>query len=317
MSPGGELRWRAQRLARRLRRVACSHLYRDSRRDIRHTAVLAGTARSGTTWLAEALASQQPCRVMFEPFNPRKVRAYARYQYFQYMRPEAPDHDLRAYCESLFTGNIRHPWIDREVHVLRPRFRLVKEIRANLMLGWIRREFPEIPMVLLLRHPCAVVASRLRLAWATDTDIASFRQQPALVADHLAPRMQLIDSAQRDEEKHAVIWCISNLVPLAQLGTGGLAILHYEGLCVRPHEEIGRAVTALGFPRSLQSVDVLGSPSMTTRRGSAVVSGDDRLSAWTRILSPVQVRKVLDVVDAFGLSHLYGESTMPLPRAFA
>lgn len=317
MSPGAALRWRARKLARRLRRVACSRLYRDARGDTRRTAFLAGTARSGTTWLAEALAWQQPCRVMFEPFNPRKVRAYARYQYFQYMRPDAPDDALRAYCHSVFTGAIRHPWIDREVDVLRPRFRLVKEIRANLMLGWIRRQFPEIPMLLLLRHPCAVVASRLGLAWATDTDIASFRQQPALVADHLTRRMQLIDAAQSDEEKHAVIWCVSNLVPLTQLGAAGLTILHYERLCTRPQEELGRAAAELGLPRPSPTGDVVGSPSMTTRRGSAVVAGDDPLSAWTRILSPRQVRRVLDVVDAFGLSHLYGESIQPHPNALA
>jgi hypothetical protein len=317
MPAAGERGWRVRKLARRLRRAACSRLYRDGLGSRLHTVMLAGTARSGTTWLAEALASQQPCRVMFEPFNPRKVKAYARYHYFQYMRPEASDEVLRAYCQSLFAGAVRHPWIDREMAVLRPRFRLVKDIRANLMLAWIHREFPEVPMLLVLRHPCAVVASRLRLGWATDTDIASFRQQPALIADHLEGRMKLVDLAQSDEEKHAVIWCISNLVPLAQFGSGGLATLHYEALCTRPLEELGRVATELGLPRPAPNDEFLRSPSMTTRPGSAIVAGHDRVSSWTRILSARQVRKVLDVVDGFGLSHLYGESTMPRAGAGA
>jgi hypothetical protein len=61
---------------------ACRRLYRDSSEDIRRTLLIAGTARSGTTWLAELLGARLPCRIMFEPFNRDKVEAIAHCQYF-------------------------------------------------------------------------------------------------------------------------------------------------------------------------------------------------------------------------------------------
>ena len=50
---------------------------------------------------------------MFEPFHPQKVDAYRHFNYFQYMRPEAENPALRNYCEKIFTGHIRHGWVDR------------------------------------------------------------------------------------------------------------------------------------------------------------------------------------------------------------
>lgn len=305
------LHWRCRKLGRRLIRIAASRLYRDVHGDTRRSCLIAGTARSGTTWLAEVVASQRTCRIMFEPFNPRMVKAYARFHYFQYMRTDAADEALGAYCRSVLTGAIRDPWIDREVDVLRPRCRVIKDVRANLMLGWLHRQFPEVPMLLLVRHPCAVVASRMKLGWATDSDIASFTNQPDLVRDFLAGLMPAIEAADTDEAKHAVIWCVSYLVPLAQLSGAGPMRVHYEHLCTRPRAEFARVLARLGTDYRDSVVDTLAAPSMTSRDGSVVVTGGDRLADWSRALTARQVRTVLEVVDRFGLSHLYGESAMP------
>ncbi|HKX58690.1 MAG TPA: hypothetical protein VJN00_04895, partial [Steroidobacteraceae bacterium] len=91
MSPTSALRWQLGRLRRRGARAFTSFLYRDGNRDERRTFMVAGTGRSGTTWLAELICSQIPCRLMFEPFNPRKVSAYREFNYFQYMRPGEGD----------------------------------------------------------------------------------------------------------------------------------------------------------------------------------------------------------------------------------
>jgi Sulfotransferase family len=309
-----ELRWRFRRFGKRLRRIVCSRLYRDEHQDVRRSCLIAGTARSGTTWLAEVVASQRPCRVMFEPFNPGKVRAYARFHYFQYMRPGDSNDELKDFCRRIFTGRVRDAWIDREVDVLRPGYRVVKDIRANLMMKWLHREFPEVPMLLLVRHPCAVVASRMKLGWATDTDIASFTSQRDLVRDFLAEQTETIEQARTDEAKHAVIWCVSNLVPLVHFAAGGLMVVFYEELCAHPEAELARVFSRLGADHRASVFDKLAAPSMTTRPRSAVLTGDDRLAAWSQELSARQVRNVLEVVERFGLSHLYGESTMPQSR---
>jgi hypothetical protein len=124
--------------------------------------------------------------MMFEPFHPGLVRDYREFNYFQYVRPNAEHPQLKAYCERVFTGGIRHAWIDREVAHLRPRFRLIKEIRANLFLKWAKNQYPTLPFVFVIRHPCAVVLSRMQLNWATDEDIRPFLAQTELIDDFLA-----------------------------------------------------------------------------------------------------------------------------------
>jgi hypothetical protein len=312
LSPTSALRWQLGRLRRRGARAFTSFLYRDGNRDERRTFMVAGTGRSGTTWLAELICSQIPCRLMFEPFNPRKVSAYREFNYFQYMRPGEGDPALRDFCRKVFTGAIRDRWIDRGVSVLRPQYRLVKEIRANLMLRWISGEFPALPIVFIIRHPCAVVASRMKLGWATDGDIAPLLAQPRLVEDHLADKMHVIERARTAEEKHAVVWSVSNLVPMRQFQADALTRVFYERLCADPAAEVGRIFGRLGQSYAGSILGTLDRPSMMAARGSAVVTGDDRLTSWKKELAPRQVQSVLDVVEAFGLGDLYGESAMPV-----
>jgi hypothetical protein len=300
-------------LARRARQRLQSELYRRRFRDPGPgsvpTAMIVGAARSGTTWVAEIIDSQIPCRLMFEPFNPERVPEFGPFQHFQYMRPDAEHAELLAFCSQLVSGALRGRWVDRHLTHLDPRLRLIKDIRPLLMLRWFNGRFPQVPLVFLLRHPCAVVLSRMRLRWATDEDIWRLLRQPELVTDHLAPFSDVIDRARTDEEKHAVIWCVSNLVPLRQFAAGGLPILHYERLRHEPETEVPRLFQTLGLGFDEHVFGALGRPSRTSQR--AVPDAAMDANGWMQALTSTQVRRVLDIVSAFGLYHLYGGGTMP------
>jgi hypothetical protein len=249
---------------------------------------------------------------MFEPFQSELVDDFRQFEYFHYMRPGVPNRQLYAYCERVFSGAIRHPWIDREVHCLRPRFRVIKEIRANLFLKWINESFPEVPLLLLIRHPCAVVLSRMQLNWRTDEDIAAFLVQSDLVNDFLRDKLDVIRKATTEEEKHAVIWCISNLVPLQQFSQHDLNVVFYEHLCLRPETELPRVFQLIGQDYDAESLRHMDRPSSTSQQTSAVVSGEDKVSHWTKHLTTSQTDRILAVVEKFGLSHLYGDSLTPM-----
>jgi hypothetical protein len=272
---------------------------------------VAGTARSGTTWLAALLASGGRCRVLFEPFHTRKVPAYRGFHYFQYMRPGEENDHLLSFAREVMTGGIRNRWIDRHAEVLRPNRRLIKEIRANLLLKWLHDRFPEVPILLILRHPCAVVASRLQLGWATDSDIESFLAQPKLVADFLDRRMDLVRRATTDAEKHALVWCLSYLVPLTQFAPGEVERVYYEDLCLRPEIELPRLYRTLGLSQDEAVLDTADRPSLTSRSRSAVVTGEDRISRWRKLLPARDAEAVISLVESFGLGGLYGDSELP------
>jgi len=309
------LKWRYRKLGRRAIRLACSRLFRNGDPDPRKTIFVAGTGRSGTTWLADIIASQIPCRLMFEPFHSRQVEAYQSFNYFQYMRPSDEDEELRAYCHAVLTGNIRHRWIDRHVERVFPRYRLVKDIRANLFLSWLHDRYPEVPLLFIMRHPCAVVLSRMQLAWWTDRDIKPFLSQSKLIDDFLADKIEVIERARRVEEKHAIVWCISNLVPITQFHSNGLNLIFYENLCTQPEQEILKVFRAIRHGYDDAALASVNRPSTTAVRASAVVTGEDKVRRWTRELSAKQTRNILSVVEDFGLDHIYGDSVTPLVTA--
>lgn len=304
-------RWMTLGMRKGLVHPVCRRFYRDADRDTRHTLLVAGTGRSGTTWLAELLGARVSSRIMFEPFNPRMVRAFESFQYFHYMRPDRENAGLEDYCRAVFTGTIRHPWIDRQVDRLFPRYRIVKEIRANLFLRWLKNRFPELPIVFLIRHPCAVVASRMKLRWDTDGDMLPLLSQPELMRDFLYEKADLIRDCRTPEQKHALIWCISNLVPLKQFAPGDLPVVFYENLVRSPETELPRVFKLLGLEYDEATLAGVSRPSATTIASSAILTGSDQVTRWKDELSPAQAESILAVVQGFGLGHLYGDTAMP------
>ena len=306
------LKWEAHKLYKRALREVCSELYRETESDTRTSIMVAGTARSGTTWLADIIASQIPCRIMFEPFHSRKVQAFRQFHYFQYMKPGEKNNALRSYCQKVFTGEIRDRWIDQQVDLLFPKCRLIKEIRANLFLGWIQVNFPEIPILFIVRNPCAVVLSRMQLSWWTDEDIAPFLSQPKLIDDFLVDKLEVIRRATTIEEKHAIIWCVSNLVPIRQFRSRGLTVVFYEHLCVQPEVEVRRMFGTIDQVYDGSIFRSVIRPSATSRHTSAIVTGEDKVMRWKQVLSTEQIDNILRVVRDFGLDYIYGDSAAPL-----
>lgn len=307
----------ARKLYRRIVQTVGSRFYLNPSSELENSILVAGTARSGTTWLGDLIAAQLPCRILFEPFNPNLVPEYHGFHYFQYMRPGTQDERFRAFAETVFTGNIRNHWIDRQNERIISQFRLIKEIRANLALKWLHDHFSQVPIVFLMRHPCAVVLSRMELNWATDTDIEPFLSQADLVADFLGDHLDFIRNAKTREEKHAIIWSISTMIPLRQFKAGQLKIVHYEKLCTQPELELPSIFAFIGQEYHRSTFDAISRASQTTRETSPVVSGKDKISNWRNKLNPSQIDNILRVVARFGLDNLYSDSLMPLEKDVA
>jgi hypothetical protein len=283
----------------------------NSDQDPRRSIIIAGTGRSGTTWLASLISSQIACRTMFEPFHSGRIAQFSKYHLFHYMRPQKQDDDFYEYAHNVLSGNIRHPWIDWQNERLFPKYRLVKEIRANLFLKWLHNNFPKTPLVFILRHPCAVVLSRMEMKWATTSDIQPFLSQEELILDHIEDKLDLINRAATIEEKHAIIWCVSNYVPLRQFEQDELHVVFYESLCTQPEVELPRLFAGIGLEFKPSLLDIVNRPSPTAWVTSAVVTGENKISRWKRELTPGQIDSVLRIVHEFGMDTLYTDALLP------
>ena len=131
--------------------------------DYRNTVILSGTGRSGTTWVANLLNYDNDYRYMFEPFNHSMLNIIKKEEELPYLRPTNIDPRIYGLVKKVLSGRIKSSWINKYNRKLIARKRLVKEIHMNLTLKWIKLNFPEIPIILLLRHPFAVAYSKIRL----------------------------------------------------------------------------------------------------------------------------------------------------------
>ena len=167
------------------------------RGDHRDSVFLAGSGRSGTTWVSGIIDHHNEYRLIFEPFHPGKVRVCKDFRRKQYLRPDDRREEYLGAARRILTGKLRSPWTDRFNTKLLARRRLIKDIRANLLLGWMAENFPGMPIVLLMRHPCAVAASRLALGWRDN--LSETMEQEELVEDFSLPLEAGLRDALRRE----------------------------------------------------------------------------------------------------------------------
>jgi hypothetical protein len=300
------------RLRRRAKSAVAKRLFRDPGGGPENTILVAGVARSGTTWLAEIIASQTRARIMFEPFYSPHVQGFRDFDYVLYMRPEDDNAALRVFAGQVLSGTIRDPhWVDGHVDRFLPRCRIVKDVRVCLFLRWLHDRFPQVPILFIIRHPCAMVASYLAMKWSADDDLDSMLGQPKLVTDHLSELMPVIRAATEAHEKRALVWCIENLVALRQFENRHLEIVRYEDLVLRPDVTIPRLFAAIKRPFRDSVFRVHRRPSLTVRSWSPLLHGGDPTRAWQSILSRSQIDDVMDIVHAFGLGHLYPHASIP------
>lgn len=272
--------------------------------------MLAGTGRSGTTWVEEVINHGNAYRVMFEPFHQKKIDLVSHWNYRQYLRPGDERPGFVEPARLILSGRIRDAWIDQFNRRTVAHRRLVKDIRVQLILRWVRARFPEIPILLLLRHPCAVAHSKVKLGW--DSHLDDFLAQEELMADHLEPFRALLEGATDDFEKHVLMWCVENYVPLRQFAPGEILPIFYERLCVEPAAEIARILAFIGDGESAAAVEAACRPSAMSRSDSAVVSSASLLESWRAGVSPGRIARTMELMAGFGLDRLYGPGSMPI-----
>ena len=200
------------------------------------TFLLASTHRSGSTWLVNLIDHKKEFRILFEPFFPQKVPLISHLLPRQYLPASETSERYTLPVSDLLSGNFRNRWTTWHSSHLESKLMLIKTIRANLMLHWINRCFPEIKIILLIRHPCAVAHSVSSLGWYCSMEL--FTRQENLMRDLLSDKEQWLKEPRSYFECLILQWCIENFVPLTQLSKGNVHIVFYEELFSEPEKTL-------------------------------------------------------------------------------
>lgn len=290
-----------------------SGLYIDRNPDYRSTVFLAGTERSGTTWISNIINYGKEYRYIFEPFWGAQVDICRGFREQQYLRPDNRDSYFVETAETVLSGRIRNQWTDKYHGRLIADKRLIKDVRANLFLKWMHVNFPEMPIILLLRHPCAVAKSQFGYRsqhWPPDPE-EEFLAQEELMEDFLDPFRVQIEGAQTDFERMIFRWCIQNYVPLKQFEQDEVHLAFYESFCEKPRSELDRLFSFLGKGYDEAVFAALDRPSLESREDSAIISGGSLVDLWREQISDEQVCRAVEILGLFGLDRIYSHGSMP------
>jgi hypothetical protein len=296
------------------------------------TILVAGSRRSGTTWLGELVNFRNDRRTIFEPFHPlhSSWARRGRLEWAHYSEPAFEDDALFEMCTRLWSGRVRDPWLDKLNTKRIARRRLVKCVECTNLLPWIASHFPHLRIVLILRHPFAVTESQLAVQSSFQdyglTDLDVLRDRRRLLdgvfetLDDSTEARRLVAQSADPFESHVVRWCLENRIPLSQLDSAGTHVVFYEDLVLHPGEELDRLGHHLAMDFGSAAITAARKPSRTDFRHRArQVLGRqpdvDFLRQWQGLVSPTAVERGLDVLRAFSLDHLYGRDALPLVSA--
>lgn len=302
---GARVRYQHSRLARQIgQRINPWLIRRTAPRsyDLAQTLVVAGSPRSGTTWLSELLATLPGAAVLFEPLQAHEIPEAERLGFHRgtCMFPGQQHAERQQYLRAALSGQVLTPWTTSRAslrQILGRKFWIVKFVHANLLLGWLTSVFPVRSPALIVRHPCAVVASQMKLWHAHCWREREFEEFLA-AWPQFAPQL---DQLKSPLQWLAACWCIEQYVPLSQPFPRRLRVVSYERLVREGPDELGRLLADWNLPLPAAAVRRLHRASTTTQRDSHVLRDGDPLAGWRRTLQPRQITQILEVVSAFGL----------------
>lgn len=286
--------------------------------DIRNTLVLASTARSGSTWLAEVLVNPSDCRFIFESLHYDNEGAFGQFTPGCYFGDRIDYAPLQMLIGRVLSGRVRIHWSDRHNKSRRPSYRLLKEACVTNLLPAIQTAFPDVPIIYLLRHPLACAWSWTRLNWGC---LGQYTANKTLLDRYFGP--------QKDEVVHQAFigntyrWCLENKLPISRLTQGSVHVVFYEDLVEHREREFGRMKRFLAershgrwsdWSPNLAAAD---RPSVTAylADGEQAMDGRDLSRRWTSQMPSEWVTDGVQTLRLFGLDWIYGED--PWPRVAA
>jgi hypothetical protein len=192
-----------------------------------------------------------------------------------------------------------------------------KSIESMGRLGLITRAVPECRAILILRHPCAYVASVLkgeseRQFTASEASSEDYEVLRWLLA--AAPKNVTAPSLETLRRLHSVDrlawrWVLSNAKALADIsGAGNCTYVWYEDVCTHPESKTRELLHFAGLSWHPQVARFVAQSTSRHSNRYYSVFKDPLVAAtkWQTTLSGEDIERVMSIVDDSQYRALYG-----------
>lgn len=284
--------------------------------DPKKNIIITGCPRSGTTWLQELFCSLENTYPLFEPLYLDDSPWFKElgFEWRQYIPEDYNWPEAKELFEKLFRGQYLTSWMVSQTNIdllKNVEFLVIKEVRANSLLPWLVRQFDIKPPIYIIRHPCATIASQMKMVWK------DFPQK-FIIPETKFPELyikykHILKNINLTVEHLAARWCLDNIIPLNHPENNRLWItVFYENLITSPQEEIPRIFNRLNIQLPQNIWDKVNIPSAMVQQTSQLQQNKiEQLSKWKNELSEKDIETILDMLKKFEI-RIYNDSIFPV-----
>ncbi len=272
------------------------------------TIFLSSSARSGSTFFANLLNYENDYRILFEPLSKEHVQRTSKLNFPSYLDKNNSKKKFIDFFNHILTGQISNHWIDRENQAGFYTKRLIKEVRSNMLLPWIRENFPEIKCILLIRNPLSVITSwdamKFEDGFQLREIILSQKSLLSVIPEYI------IDSYKKENDAFLLslyYWCISNSIPFKQCDNNSYLIVKYEDLVLRRESTINDIKNFTGIDiKAISEVKFNKSSSSSDYEKSDPIIRINKLKDSLKKETLAEAQKIMEL---FEIGHIYNLKT--------
>ena len=287
------------------------------------------TARSGSTWVKEVIASQQNIKFVSEPLlmDSLTKRQLGASPSWQLTVPGGErERILKDYFQRQFDGRCGYGSPAFKSEFFRKRYDRVvlKLLRCQDMMNWCADTFG-VKVVYLLRHPVPVALSRKeyeRLPLFLES--TEFRDRFLSDQQH-AFAVEVVRSGTELEHK-VLDWCLQNLAPLKHLDSSRWLTIHYEDIVIEPEQQLERLTSYLKLEDTNAAAARINQASSTTYKSDLktqqVLSEEADVSKrraflvnkWLSRVKESEQKRAQAILDQFEINVYRADTAMPVQR---
>ncbi len=277
------------------------------------------SARGGSTWLAQIMNAIPDSAIVWEPLflggMKYKELKNVNFWWNQHIPQDADWPEAEVFFQKLFNRQILHPKLYQYNDLSKAAdwsYYIFKFCLGNMMMPWLVDRF-EIKPVLMLRHPCAVVASQFKhggfshLVNETSYEIPACRY-PDMYEKH----KEAFAMVRTPEERFAAEWAMTAVYPVHHPYNDKKWItISYEQLYLNIEEEISKLFARLELELPQDVLSIVRKPSHTTNAYALdKIKKGSQVDSWRKHLTNDQIKNILRITNAFGVD-FYDESSEP------
>jgi len=286
--------------------------------NIDDTIAIFGSPRSGTTWLMEILVMMEDYRTVFEPFQYKWFPAVSSLKINPrpFVNENESNEPLKEYLKQIFTGQIcsNDPKYRVDLNTIKNRINskkiIVKFVRANRLITWIKNNFDLKEIILIIRNPYSTIMSQINTGrtgyslpnvrtrgWIPIIDDILIQAELIRVEPEILSKLRKVKS---NIELLSVIWCLDQYIPLKSSIKNDIEILYYEDMFRNINKITSDLITKLGYKGSKYDNSSLNIQSMTTI--NTLYQTEYQLNKWKDFFTEKQKMEIKKVLETFHIS---------------